>query len=106
MGFEPDEFGVAAQDLRADRVEGAEPWHALDHAADERRRRARFISRAALLVKVTARISLGRARPVARIWAMRDGEHARLAGAGAGQHQHRAVERLDRGRCSGLSPSR
>ena len=24
------------------------------------------------------------------------GEHARLAGAGAGQHQQRAVERLDR----------
>ena len=23
-------------------------------------------------------------------------QHARLAGAGAGQHQHRAVERLDR----------
>ena len=30
-----------------------------------------FISRAALLVKVTERISDGRARPVARIWAMR-----------------------------------
>ena len=30
-----------------------------------------FISRAALLVKVTARISHGRARPVARMWAMR-----------------------------------
>ena len=30
-----------------------------------------FISRAALLVKVTARISPGRARPVARMWAMR-----------------------------------
>ena len=30
-----------------------------------------FISRAALLVKVTARISFARARPVARMWAMR-----------------------------------
>ena len=30
-----------------------------------------FISRAALLVKVTARICEGKARPVARMWAMR-----------------------------------
>ncbi len=30
-----------------------------------------FISRAALLVKVTARICEGQARPVARMWAMR-----------------------------------
>ena len=55
-----------------------------------------FISRAALLVKVTTRISPGRARP--RLQDMRDarGQHPGLAGAGAGQHQHRAVERLDR----------
>ena len=53
-----------------------------------------FISRAALLVKVTARIC---ARPRAAGGEdMREprGQHARLAGARAGQHQHRAVERL------------
>jgi hypothetical protein len=47
-----------AQDLDADRVEGAEPRHALDGAADRAPMRC-FISRAALLVKVTARIWLG-----------------------------------------------
>ena len=63
-----------------------------------------FISRAALLVKVTARISLGRARPVAKDVGDAHGEHARLAGAGAGQHQHRAVERLDRQPLLGIEP--
>ena len=32
------------------------------------------------------------------------GQHARLADAGAGEHQHRPVERLDGLRCSGFSP--
>ena len=29
------------------------------------------------------------------MWAMRGRQHARLAGAGAGQHQHGPVERFD-----------
>ena len=32
------------------------------------------------------------------------GQHAGLAGAGAGQHQHRAVERLDRLALLGIEP--
>ena len=63
-----------------------------------------FISRAALLVKVTDRISLGRARPWLRMWAMRRGQHAGLAGAGAGQHQHRAVQRFHRLALLGIEP--
>ena len=55
-----------------------------------------FISRAALLVKVTARISLGPGAAGGEDVGDAHGEHAGLAGAGAGQHQHRAVERLDR----------
>ena len=47
-------------------------------------------------MKVTARISHGRARPSGEDVGDAGGQHARLAGAGAGQHQHRAVERLDR----------
>ena len=56
--FRPDQLGVPAQDLDADGVEGAEPRHALDAcAADSSQAPTRsFISRAALLVKVTARI--------------------------------------------------
>ena len=69
--LQADQFGVAAQDLGADRVEGAEPGHALGHRSRPGRAMRSFISRAALLVKVTARISCGRAWPVARMWAMR-----------------------------------
>ena len=36
VGLQPDEFGVAAQDLGADRVKGAEPLHGLRAVADER----------------------------------------------------------------------
>ena len=55
-----------------------------------------FISRAALLVKVTARICDGQARPVRQNMGDARGQHPRLAGAGAGEHQNRPVERLDR----------
>ena len=55
-----------------------------------------FISRAALLVKVTDRISL-RPRPaLAQDVGDARGQHAGLAGAGAGQHQNRSVQRLHR----------
>jgi hypothetical protein len=61
--LQPDQLGMAAEHLGADRVEGAEPGHALD-ASPTRRPTRSFISRAALLVKVTARISrIGFARP-------------------------------------------
>ena len=55
-----------------------------------------FISRAALLVKVTERISPGRARPGREDMGDAAGQHARLAGAGAGQHQHRTIQRFHR----------
>ena len=70
VGLEPDQLGVAAQHPRRDRVEGAEPRHAFDRAAGEWPTRSR-ISRAALLVKVTARIWLGQALRVAIRWARR-----------------------------------
>jgi hypothetical protein len=45
IGLEADEFGMAAQDLHPDRMEGAEPWHALDrfahHLADPKLHLAR-----------------------------------------------------------------
>jgi hypothetical protein len=64
-----------------------------------------FISRAALLVKVTARISLGRA---CRCQQMRDpgGQRAGLAGARARQHQTGPSSRSTASRCAGFSPSR
>ena len=41
-------------------------------------------------------LASGRARPVREDVGDARGQHARLAGAGAGQHQHRPVDRLDR----------
>ena len=54
-----------------------------------------FISRAALLVKVTARISFGRARRVQRMWRDARGQHPRLAGACPRQNENRPIQPLD-----------
>ena len=94
---------MAAQDFHADGMEGAEPRHALDHLADD----------VADAVLHLARRLVGEgdgedfARPgAAEAENMGDahGEHAGLAGAGAGQHQHRAVERLHRLPLLGIEP--
>ena len=93
--FEADEFGVAAQDLGADRMERAEPRHAFDHAADEFAGAVDHLARG--LVGERHRQDL--AGPgFARGEEMGEagGQHARLAGAGAGQHQDGAVEREHR----------
>ena len=92
--LEADELGVAAQDLDADGVEGAEPRHALDGAADEIADALLHLARRLvgegdgedLAGERTARgEDVGDARR----------QHARLAGAGAGEHEHGAVERFD-----------
>ncbi len=95
VALEAHQLGVAAQDLHADRMEGAEPRHALDHLADHQADAALHLARR--LVGEGDRQDLVRPRPPGR-QDVRDarGQHARLAGAGAGQHQHRPVQRLDR----------
>ena len=105
VGLQPDQLGMAAQDLHADRMEGAEPRHALDdlpdHRADARLHLARRLVgegdgedfRGA---RAAEREDVGDARR----------QHAGLAGAGAGQHQHRTVERLDRLALLGVEPAR
>ncbi len=55
-----------------------------------------FISRAALLVKVTHSIWPGQARRVARIWARRVVSTLVLPVPRAGQHQHRAIDAFHR----------
>jgi hypothetical protein len=57
-----------------------------------------FISRAALLVKVTDRISQAEDVGDAR------GQHACFAGAGAGQHQHRSIQGFHRLALLGIEP--
>ena len=95
VGFQPDQLGVPAQDFHADRMERAEPRHALDHAADD--------LADAMLHLARRLVGEGDGENLARPGAaeaenVRDahGEDAGLAGSGAGQHQHRTVQRLDR----------
>ena len=89
------ESTAAAQDLHADRMEGAEPRHALDHLTHHQADAALHLARR--LVGEGDRQDLVRPRPP-RGENVRDarGQHARFAGAGPGQHQHRPVQRLDR----------
>jgi len=55
-----------------------------------------FISRAALLVKVTDKISPGRARPMLRMWAIREVSTRVLPVPAPASTQHGSVQRLDR----------
>ena len=103
VAFQPDQLGVAAQDLHADGMEGAEPRHALDHLADD--------LADAVLHLARRLVGEGDGEDLARPGAAEaedvgdaHGEHAGLAGAGAGQHQHRAVERLHRLALLGIEP--
>ena len=103
VGLEPHQLGMAAQDFHADGVEGAEPRHALDHVADD--------LADAVLHLARRLVGEGDGENFTRAGAaggedMGDAhrEHAGLAGAGAGQHQHRAVEALDRQPLFGIEP--
>ena len=94
VGFEPDQFGMAAQDFHADRMEGAEPGHALDHAADDLADAVLHLARR-LVGEGDGEDLAGPGAAGGEDMGDAHGEHAGLAGAGAGQHQDRAVERLD-----------
>ncbi len=65
-----------------------------------------FISRAALLVKVTARISPGRARPKLKIWAMRVVSTRVLPVPAPASTNSGPSSVSTASRCSGLSASR
>ena len=93
--LEIDQLGMAAQDLDADGVEGAEPRHALDHAADQLADAGLHLARR-LVGEGDGEDLRGPRAPKAQNMGDAGGEHARLAGAGAGQHQQRAVKRLHR----------
>ena len=103
IGLQADQLGVPAQDLHADRMEGAEPRHALDHAADD--------LADAVLHFARRLVGEGDGQNLARPGAAgrqdvgdAHGQHPRLAGAGAGEHQHRAVEGFDREPLLGIEP--
>ena len=103
IGLEADQFGVAAQDFGRNRVKGAEPGHAFGDRADQHGDALLHLARR--LVGEGDGENLVRPRAALRD-DMRDarGQNPRLAGAGAGQHQHRPVERLDRRALLGIEP--
>ena len=86
---------MAAQNLHADGMEGAEPRHALDHLADDLADAVLHLARR-LVGEGDGEDFAGPGAAEAEDVGDAHGEHAGLAGAGAGQHQHRAVERLHR----------
>ncbi len=95
VGTQAGKLGMAAQELYADRVEGAEPRHALDIAFADQQADA-------LLHLARGLVGEGDGEYLARVGEAggedvgdAGGEHARLAGAGAGKHQHRSFRGLD-----------
>ena len=93
--LEADHLGVAAQDFHADRVESAEPGHALDDLADHQADAVLHFARR--LVGEGDGEDFARPRPPQVEDVGNSGrQDARLAGPRAGQHQHRPVQRLDR----------
>ena len=101
VGLQAHEFGMAAQNLHADGVEGAEPGHTLDHLTDH--------VADALLHLARGFVGEGHCKDFG--WAcaagredVRDagGQHACLAGAGAREHEDRTVERFHRAALLGV----
>ena len=102
-GFQPYQFGMAAQDLGRDRVEGSHPRHALDGFADNFA--DPFLHFARCLVGEGDGEDLPRPRAAGgEDMGEAGGQHTGLAGAGPGEHQHGPVERLDGLALLGIEP--
>ena len=100
-GFQPHQLGMATQQFDTDRMERAQPRHPLGHLAQQPAHTAFHLARG--LVGERHRQNLVRAGP-ARGQQMHDaaGQRLGLAGACACQHQHRPIQRLDRGTLCGV----
>jgi hypothetical protein len=103
IAAQAEQLGMAAQQLGRDRVEGAEPRHALGHWADE--------VADALLHLARRLVGEGdgedlRGEGAAGRDEMGDagGQHAGLAGAGAGEHQHGPSVASTAGAAPGSAP--
>ncbi len=103
IGLEPDQLGMAAQDFHADRMESAEPGHALDHVAYDLADAVLHLARR-LVGEGDGEDFAGPGAAGGENVGDAHREHAGLAGAGAGQHQNRAVERLDGLALLGIEP--
>ena len=95
IGFQARQFGMAAQHPRADGVEGAQPLHAFDHAADQRADALLHLARR-LVGEGDGEDLAGPGAPRGEDMGEAGGQHAGLAGARARQHQHGAIHRHHR----------
>ena len=92
--FQADGLGVPPQDFHANGMEGAKPRHAFDDVADDLADAGFHLARR--LIGKGDREDFARSRaPGGENVGDAHREHAGLAGAGTGQHQHRPVERFD-----------
>ena len=103
IGLQPHELRMAAQKLDADRVKRAEPGHPLDGLPHQLSHAPAHLARG-LVGEGDGQDLVRPRRPGGQ--KMRDprGQRARLAGARARQHQHRAVEPLHRIALRGVQP--
>jgi hypothetical protein len=89
------QFGMAAQQLDADGVEGAQPWHALDRLANKHADAVLHLARR-LVGEGDGEDLAGEGAASGQDMGDAGGEHARLAGARARQHQYRAFSGFHR----------
>ena len=101
VALQRSHLGVAAQHLGADRMEGAQPLHALDHAADQIADAVLHLARR-LVGEGDGEDLPGLGAAGGQQMGDAGGEHARLAGAGAGQNQNRPLGRLHRSALLGV----
>ena len=95
VGFQADQFGVPAQDLGGDGVEGAKPAQVFGRPADDRADAPTHFARRLVGEGDGQQLPGARLADSQQVRQPR-GQHPRLAGSGPGQHQHRPFDRLDR----------
>ncbi len=103
LGLSSDQFGVAAQNLYPDGMEGAQPRHAFHRLADHRPD-ALFHFPRRLVGEGDGKNFRRAGAPEAENMGDAGGEHPCFAGAGTGEHQHRTVERLHGGALLRIEP--
>src|SRR5262245_14930435 len=91
-GLETGKLGMASQNLDADRVEGAEPDHSLDHPADEPADAVPHLARRFVRERDTEDLA-GPCLAGCQDVGEPGGQDPRLAGAGAGKNKKRALGR-------------